>query len=248
MASLPQFDRRRGADRPGIAGVDEAGRGALAGPVVAAAVWLDGGFYADPACLRRVRGANDSKQLSPEARADLRARVEALRSEGKLRAAWAQSSVVEIAAQNILGATRTAMARCLAELDASARPARPFAAAGTEGELFGFGDTKAVLVLVDGLPLRPFAWAHEAVKQGDARSLAIALASIVAKVERDRLMAELDARHPAYGFAAHKGYGVPEHIEAIRAHGPCPEHRDLFLRKILAGEAPPGDEQGEFGF
>jgi ribonuclease HII len=248
MASLPQFDRRRGADRPGIAGVDEAGRGALAGPVVAAAVWLDGGFYGDAACLRRVRGANDSKQLSAEDRADLRARIESLRAEGKLRLAWAQASVVEIAAQNILGATRTAMARCLAELDASARPLRPFAAAGTEGELFGFGDTRAVLVLVDGLPLRPFAWAHEAVKQGDGKSLAIALASIVAKVERDRLMGELDARHPAYGFATHKGYGVPEHIEAIRAHGPCPEHRDLFLRRILAGEAPPGDEQAEFGF
>lgn len=248
MASLPQFDRRRGADRPGIAGVDEAGRGALAGPVVAAAVWLDGGFYADPSCLRRVRGADDSKQLTAEARADLRARIESLRAEGKLRLAWAQASVVEIAAQNILGATRTAMARCLAELDASARPSRPFAAAGTEGELFGFDHTKAVLVLVDGLPLRPFAWAHEAVKQGDGKSLAIALASIVAKVERDRLMAELDALHPAYGFSLHKGYGVPEHVEAIRTHGPCPEHRDLFLRKILAGETPPGDEQAEFDF
>ncbi len=248
MASLAQFDRRRGADRPGIAGVDEAGRGSLAGPVVAAAVWLDGGFYADAACLRRVRGANDSKELTAPQREDLRGRIEELRAEGKLRLAWAQGSVVEIAAQNILGATRTAMARCLAELDASARPARPFAAAGTEGELFGFGDTRAVLVLVDGLPLRPFAWAHEAVKQGDGKSLAIALASIVAKVERDRLMAGLDARFPAYGFAAHKGYGVPEHVEAIRAHGPCPEHRDLFLRKILAGEEPPGDEQAEFGF
>lgn len=248
MASLAQFDRRRGADRPGIAGIDEAGRGALAGPVVAAAVWLDGGFYGDPGCLRRVRGANDSKQLTADDRADLRARIESLRAEGKLRVAWAASDVVEIAALNILGATRAAMARCLAELDAAARPARPFAAAGTEGELFGFDATRSVLVLVDGLPLRPFVWAHEAVKQGDGKSLAIALASIVAKVERDRLMTELDARFPSYGFAVHKGYGVPEHVDAIRTHGPCPEHRDLFLRKILAGETPPGDEQVEFEF
>jgi len=248
MASLAQFDRRRGADRPGIAGIDEAGRGALAGPVVAAAVWLDGGFYGDPGCLRRVRGANDSKQLTADDRADLRARIESLRAEGKLRVAWAASDVVEIAALNILGATRAAMARCLAELDAAARPARPFAAAGTEGELFGFDATRSVLVLVDGLPLRPFVWAHEAVKQGDGKSLAIALASIVAKVERDRLMTELDARFPSYGFAVHKGYGVPEHVDAIRTHGPCPEHRDLFLRKILAGENPPGDEQVEFEF
>ena len=248
MASLAQFDRRRGAERPGIAGVDEAGRGSLAGPVVAAAVWLDGGFYGDAGCLRRVRGAHDSKQLTVEAREDLRGRIESLSSEGKLRYTWAKADVVEIAAQNILGATRTAMARCLATLDQSARPARPFAAAGTEGELFGFGDNRAVLVLIDGLPLRPFAWAHDAIKQGDGKSLAIALASIVAKVERDRLMADLDKRFPLYGFATHKGYGVPEHVEAIRTHGPCPEHRDLFLRKILAGEAPPGDEQAEFEF
>lgn len=248
MASLAQFDRRRGADRPGIAGIDEAGRGALAGPVVAAAVWLDGGFYGDTACLRRVRGANDSKQLTAEDRADLRARIESLRTEGKLRLAWAAGDVLEIASLNILGATRAAMGRCLAQLDAEARPGQPFAAAGTDGELFGFDATRSVLVLVDGLPLRPFVWAHEAIKQGDAKSLAIALASIVAKVERDRLMTELDGRFPLYGFAVHKGYGVPEHIEAIRTHGPCPEHRDLFLRKILAGEAPPTDEQGEFEF
>ena len=248
MASLTQFDRRRGADRPGIAGVDEAGRGALAGPVVAASVWLDGGFYGDASCLRRVRGANDSKILSASDREDLRARIESLRAEGKLRVAWAACTVMEIATLNILGATRAAMARCLAEFDIAARPSQPFAMAGTDSELFGFDAQKSVLVLVDGLPLRPFVWAHEAIKQGDGKSLAIALASIVAKVERDRLMVELDAKYPAYGFAVHKGYAVPQHVEAIKAHGPCPEHRELFLRKILAGETMPSDEQSEFDF
>lgn len=248
MASLTQFDRRRGADRPGIAGVDEAGRGALAGPVVAASVWLDGGFYGDASCLRRVRGANDSKILSASDREDLRARIESLRAEGKLRVAWAACTVMEIATLNILGATRAAMARCLAEFDIAARPSQPFAMAGTDSELFGFDAQKSVLVLVDGLPLRPFVWAHEAIKQGDGKSLAIALASIVAKVERDRLMVELDAKYPAYGFAVHKGYAVPQHVEAIKAHGPCPEHRELFLRKILAGETMPSDEQSEFEF
>ena len=120
--------------------------------------------------------------------------------------------------------------------------------AGTDSELFGFDVRTSVLVLVDGLPLRPFVWAHEAIKQGDGKSLAIALASIVAKVERDRLMVELDAKYPAYGFAIHKGYAVPQHVEAIKTHGPCPEHRELFLRKILAGEAVPTDEQVEFEF
>ena len=247
MASLASFDRRKGADRPGIAGIDEAGRGSLCGPVVAAAVLLDAGFYGEPAWLRRLSGANDSKKLTPEKRAEVRGRIAEMEAEGKLRTAWAQGSVLEISAHNILGATRLAMARCVAQL--ARGPLAPlFAAAGTEGELFGHSDGRTFLVLVDGLPLRPFAWAHEAIKGGDGRSLAIALASIVAKVERDRMLVELDARYPQYGFAAHKGYGTPDHVEALRAHGPCPEHRDLFVRSILAGEAPPPEAQDELRF
>jgi ribonuclease HII len=123
--------------------------------------------------------------------------------------------VLEISAHNILGATRLAMARCIAQL-AQGPLASLFPAAGTEGELFGRTEERNMLVLVDGLPLRPFAWAHEAVKGGDGKSLAIALASIVAKVERDRMLVELDARYPEYGFAQHKGYGTPDHIEALR--------------------------------
>ena len=104
-------------------------------------------------------------------------------------------------------------------------------------------------MLVDGLPLRPFAWAHESVKGGDGKSLAIALASIVAKVERDRMLVEMHARYPQYGFATHKGYGTPEHVEALRTHGPCAEHRDLFVRTILAGDPPPPEAtDGEFSF
>ena len=247
MASLASFDRRKGADRPGLAGVDEAGRGSLCGPVVAAAVLLDAGFYGEKAWLRRIAGANDSKKLTPERRAELRAAIAELAAEGKLKVAWAEGSVLEISAHNILGATRLAMARAIAQL-AQGPLAGRFAAAGTEGELFGRTDARTFLVLVDGLPLRPFAWAHEAVKGGDGKSLAIALASIVAKVERDRLLVELEARYPQYGFATHKGYGTPEHVEALRQHGPCPEHRDLFVRSILAGEAPPPEDQGEFRF
>jgi len=212
----------RDAHGPLLAGVDEVGRGPLAGPVVACAVVM-------PPGRRAIAGVDDSKRLDADTRLRLAARIR----EEALAVALGAASAREVDARNIARATVLAMQRALRRVEAQlcAR--------------VGHGPHH---VLVDGLPLRPFAWAHEAVKQGDARSLAIALASIVAKVERDRLMAELDARHPAYGFAAHKGYGVPEHIEAIRAHGPCPEHRDLFLRKILAGEAPPGDEQGEFGF
>lgn len=247
MASLAQFDRKKGAERPGIAGVDEAGRGSLCGPVVAAAVLLDAGFYGETAWLRQLSGANDSKKLTPEKRLELRRRIAEMEAEGKLKTAWAQGSVMEISAHNILGATRLAMARCIAQL--ARGPIAPlFAAAGTEGELFGHSDGRTFLVLIDGLPLRPFAWAHEAVKGGDGKSLAIALASIIAKVERDRMLVEMHAAYPEYGFATHKGYGTPEHVEALRRLGPCPEHRDLFVRSILAGEQPPETQEGEFSF
>jgi ribonuclease HII len=248
VASLASFDRKKGADRPGIAGVDEAGRGSLCGPVVAGAVLLDAGFYGEPTWLRKLAGANDSKKLSPEKRAVFRARIAEMEAEGKLKTAWATGSVMEISAHNILGATRLAMARCIAKL-AQGAIAPLFAAAGTEGELFGRSDARTFLVLVDGLPLRPFAWAHESVKGGDGKSLAIALASIIAKVERDRMLVEMHARFPQYGFATHKGYGTPEHVDALRKHGSCAEHRDLFVRTILAGDAPPPESMdGEFSF
>ena len=247
MASLATFDRKKGNGRPGIAGLDEAGRGSLCGPVVAAAVLLDAGFYGETTWIRRLKGANDSKKLSPSKRSDLHQIIFEMHEEGKLKAVWAEASVMEISAHNILGATRIAMGRCMTSL--AQGPLAPlFPAAGTEGELFGWRDEKNFLVLVDGLPLRPFTWAHEAVKQGDGKSLAIALASIVAKVERDKLLIKMEEKYPEYGFATHKGYGTPEHGDALRKHGPCPEHRDLFIRGILAGEDPPPDSHPEFDF
>lgn len=247
MASLVKFDCKRGQGRPGIAGVDEAGRGSLCGPVVAATVLLDAGFYGESSWLRRLRGANDSKKLTPAKRNELHRIIFEMHAEGKLKAVWAQASVLEISAHNILGATRIAMGRCIAQL-AQGSLAPLFPAAGTEGELFGRNDEKNFLVLVDGLPLRPFTWAHEAVKKGDQKSLAVALASIVAKVERDKLLVKMDEMYPGYGFATHKGYGTPEHVEALRRLGSCPEHRDLFVRGILAGEDPPADSHPEFDF
>ena len=247
MASLVSFDRKRGHGRPGIAGIDEAGRGSLCGPVVAAAVLLDAGFYGEAGWVRKLSGANDSKKLSPGKRAELHEKIIQMHAEGKLRAVWAQASVLEISAHNILGATRIAMGRCLTQL-AQGALAPLFPAAGTEGELFGRSEEKNFLVLVDGLPLRPFAWAHEAVKKGDAKSLAIALASIVAKVERDKLLQQMDIKYPEYGFGTHKGYGTPEHVEVLRRLGPCAEHRELFIRGILAGEEPPPESHPEFDF
>nr|WP_315464654.1 ribonuclease HII [uncultured Rhodoferax sp.] len=181
-------------DIPGlIAGVDEAGRGPLAGPVVAAAVILDD--------LRPIAGLNDSKKLSAARRDKL---FDEIRAKA-LCCSIAQASVEEIDEINILQATLLAMRRAVEGL--RLKPAK---------------------VLVDGNRLPVLDVLAEAIVKGDATVPAISAASILAKVTRDRWCAELDARFPQYGFAAHKGYGTAEHLAALQTHGACPEHRKTF--------------------
>ncbi len=188
-----------------IAGVDEAGRGPLAGPVVAAAVVLDA--TAIPA------GLNDSKALKAAERERLFGLV-LLAAKG---VAVGSASAGEIDRLNIRQATLLAMRRAVAAL--------PFVPDHC---------------LVDGLDL-PAAWqgGATAVVGGDARSLSIAAASIVAKVLRDRMMVRLAEAYPAYGFHRHMGYGTAEHRAALQAHGPCPHHRRSFapMRDVMGTEA-----------
>ena len=177
-----------------VAGVDEAGRGPLAGPVAVAAVILD------PA--RPITGLGDSKALS-EAR---REALEPLIRECAL--AWHVElvSAAEIDRLNILRATLEGMARAVHALQPRAEHA-----------------------LIDGNRLPPgLPCPAEALVKGDAREPAIMAASILAKVARDRLMRELDLRHPGYGFAVHKGYPTADHLENLRRLGPCDEHRRSF--------------------
>jgi ribonuclease HII len=178
-----------------VAGVDEAGRGPLAGPVVAAAVILDP--RAIPA------GLADSKVLDEASREALYEAVMA----SALACAIASSSPARIDATDIRKATLHAMSRAVAALS---RPARH--------------------VLVDGrdVPPLPLGVTGEAIVDGDALVLSIAAASILAKVHRDRLMRHVDAAHPGYGFAVHKGYGTRAHREALAAQGPCVMHRMTF--------------------
>lgn len=185
--------RTRGIAR--IAGVDEAGRGPLAGPVVAAAVVLPEKF--------RHKVLNDSKQLSHRRREEIYAELTA-----REEIAWAVAiaEVEEIDRINILRATHEAMRRAVAALALSPDH-----------------------VLIDGLPVRPFPVEQTALVGGDAQSFSIAAASVIAKVTRDRIMVEMDARHPGYEFARHKGYGTALHLAKLRAHGPCPIHRRSFL-------------------
>jgi ribonuclease HII len=183
-----------------IAGVDEAGRGPLAGPVVAAAVVI--------APDRRVRGVADSKVLPPERREELFALIHE-------RAVAVGVGIVDhltIDRINILEATRLAMDQALAALALVPE-----------------------LIITDFVSLRACPCPQRNLVDGDARCASVAAASIVAKVTRDRLMRELDAEFPAYGFAKHKGYATPEHIAAIDRHGLCPQHRRSFVSEWRQG-------------
>jgi len=176
-----------------ICGADEAGRGPLAGPVVAAAVILD--------ARRPIRGLRDSKELAPARREILAVRI-------KERAiAWsvALATVEEIDSINILRASLLAMRRAIEAL----QPAAEY-------------------VLVDGNQLPPVTLPARAIIGGDATEPAISAASIIAKVHRDSLMRELDARYPGYGFAHNAGYPTPEHFAALARLGPTVIHRRSF--------------------
>jgi ribonuclease HII len=191
---LAREEARLSGQRAAVAGVDEAGRGPLAGPVVAAAVVLD--------LTHRWDGLDDSKQLTPAQREEVFARV----LERARAFAWSVAGPRLIDRLNIRRATHSAMARAVAALSLAPD-----------------------LVLVDGHEtVGEIAAEQQAVIGGDARCLSIAAASVLAKVVRDRIMERLDRVWPAYGFARHKGYGTAEHLEAIRAHGPCPLHRWSF--------------------
>jgi len=184
-----------------VAGVDEAGRGPLAGPVMAAAVifpanWLRAGLPAD------LEGLNDSKQLTAAQRERF---FLALTSRGDIAIAVGTVDAGRVDELNILQATHRAMNQALARL----QPVPEH-------------------VLMDGRVVKSLRFSQTALIKGDARSYSIAAASVVAKVTRDRLMIEYDRRWPAYGFAEHKGYGTAQHLAALAAHGPCPIHRRSF--------------------
>jgi ribonuclease HII len=184
-----------------VAGVDEAGCGPLAGPVVAAAVvfpcaWLEKGLWT------KLRGLNDSKQLTEEQREKFYA---ILTGHSEIRYAVATVEVGMIDRINIRQAAWRAMQQALDQLD-----------------------PKPQHVLMDGLKVRWLLYPQTALVQGDARSYSIAAASVLAKVTRDRMMLDFDHLYPGYGFAEHKGYATPQHFAAIEQLGPCPIHRRSF--------------------
>ncbi|MBL9195171.1 MAG: ribonuclease HII [Opitutaceae bacterium] len=224
-----------------LIGVDEVGRGALAGPVVAAAVVVTREFLNSRWVETNIRRINDSKQLTAAERDALWLDFEALAQQGMIYANYGLADVAEIELHNILGATKLAMRRALEGIhppSAFVRMTEPDLFASAE-EIAAYQPQVSARILIDGLPLKNFPYPHVAVVTGDARSLCIAMASIVAKVTRDRLMTDLDASFPGYGFAQHKGYGTEDHRDAVLRLGPSRQHREMFLRKLLAGQGDP---------
>jgi ribonuclease HII len=239
---LRGFDLKQINGVTSLIGVDEVGRGAFAGPVVAAAVLVTREFLESRWVLAKSGRVNDSKLLSPEQREELWLEFEQLAAQGQIHANPGRASVEEIEQLNILGATKLAMRRALEGI----YPPEAFEQKRDEPDLFSsfeerttFQPTVSARVIVDGLALRGFPYPHTAFVNGDARSLCIAMASIVAKVTRDRIMTDLDAKFPGYGFARHKGYGTEEHRDAVLRLGRCAQHRDVFLRKLLAVRVDP---------
>lgn len=187
-----------------VAGVDEAGRGPLAGPVVAAAVVI--------APDRRIRHLADSKLLPPDRREELFHLIQE-------RALTVGVGVIDhetIDRINILRATRLAMLEAVRRLAIMPE-----------------------LVITDFVALPELGCPQRNLVDGDARCASVAAASIVAKVTRDRMMVELDARFPAYGFGRHKGYATPEHLAALNRHGLCPLHRRSFVSFWRQGQLFP---------
>ena len=198
---MPDLSLEQGLQQRGyrlIAGVDEAGRGPLAGPVVAAAVILpprlDGGESWLPA-------VNDSKRLSPAQREQ----AARLIRRNALALAVAMQDAAAIDDLGIGNAVVKAMLEAVATLE-----------------------LRPNYLLLDFVPIRECPWPFQTVVKGDSRSYSIAAASILAKTARDRLMGELDASWPGYGFARHKGYPTPQHLARLAALGPCPAHRRSF--------------------
>lgn len=181
-----------------VCGVDEAGRGPLAGPVCAAAVILPQG--------KIIEGVNDSKKLSEKKREEL---FEVIKTEARSYAV-AYASVEEIEELNILNATMLAMKRAVEGLC-----------------------VKADFAMIDGNRLPPLEIDAEYIIKGDAKSMSVACASILAKVSRDRLLYEYAKEFPQYSFDKHKGYGTKAHRDALLRYGPCKYHRLSFLGKIL---------------
>ncbi len=246
-----QFDwelLRQRSDLSGLVGVDEVGRGCLAGPVVTGAVWCAREFFQQQRQPGFIDYVKDSKQLTHEERVLAWQAYQQYLAAGRqdVLFAWGMATVKEIEQRNILGATRLAMERAVLRLRRMVTGLAPENPQESQMTLFGEnrdGNVARAGLLVDGRPLKPFPWKHYAFPKADDKSLCVGLASIGAKLLRDRHLTRLEQRWPGYGFARHKGYATSEHRQAIMRYGVLPIHRSLFCRKVKVN--PPFSQYGE---
>ncbi|UPA28499.1 MAG: ribonuclease HII [Verrucomicrobiota bacterium] len=208
-----EFDRQFFNQFPVLIGIDEAGRGPLAGPVVVCGVSIHKDHFNNIARLDWIEDIDDSKKLSPRKREGLFEKLLELRNQHILDFITCGIDAATIDRINILAATTQGMIRVVERL---------------------FTKNKAEEILIDGNPIKNFPFPHRGIVGGDGKSACIAIASIIAKVTRDHIMTAFDRKYSVYNFAQHKGYGTAAHIQAIRTYGLSPIHRQTFCRKFLA--------------
>ena len=211
-----------------VIGADEAGRGPLAGPVIAGAVWISKDFLTADISNKDILQFQDSKLLSEAQRENAFKTLQKWQNDGLLKFSYGESSVAEIEMGNILYATTLAFRRALENLQAHLDFELP-----SKETLLQKSDPNKVYIMVDGYRFKRLPYLHSGLVKGDRTSFCIAAASIVAKVVRDRKMYELSKLYPQYGFNENKGYGTAQHITALKSFGPCDIHRKSFLKKIL---------------
>jgi len=247
------YDRKEAKRSLGIVGVDEAGRGCLAGPVVAGAVVLPAEFFLKAANRKACGEMNDSKQFAEERREELYTVILGLAQRGDLFWASGESSIQEIETENIVGATCLAMKRAMNEASVKSKglwSPKP----KSEEDLFSTTssskDDKKWVVRVDGRSMKRLPYEHQGLVKGDTISLAISMGSLIAKVTRDRMMRKFAEQFPSYDFASNKGYGSPNHLKALKESGATRLHRPRFLRNILPGAEQPkqDDPQSQLSF
>lgn len=212
---LQEYDAKLMLEAGSLIGLDEVGRGALAGPVFTAACLVRKDFFLNKKNISSTAGFRDSKKMSANLREQAFENLIHLKTIGSVDFEISSASVQEIETFNISGATRLSFDRSLKALHGRNPSSRES------------------LILIDGKPLKNFPYVHQAIVGGDDQSLSIACASILAKVARDRFMDVLGGRFPRYNWQKNKGYGTKFHREQIQQGGPSTEHRPLFLRKIL---------------
>ena len=233
------YDRKGAKGKEGVIGVDEAGRGCLAGPVVGGAILLPTCFFSRGKNRNVTAEMNDSKQFKEEKRENLYQCIMQLADAEELFWGMGLATVEEIESENIVGATCLAMKRAMEMVCVQSEGRWKPEKNNPESLLLENESNETFsrwIVRVDGRPMKKLPYLHQGLVKGDTLSIAVAMASIVAKVTRDRIMRTLSEDFPEYDFGSNKGYGAPLHLDALKMYGSTIHHRPRFLRKILDQE------------